>query len=57
MPTHPAAPEPISLDPSVSPTRVRREPAPLDQLPVWEGFGEPVVDPLEDPASRHSLVA
>ena len=49
MPTQPSAPEPITLEPVVSPTRVRREPAPLDQLPVWEGFGEPAVEPVEDP--------
>ncbi len=32
------APDPITLDVSMSRTRTRREPVPLEQIPVWEGF-------------------
>ena len=41
--------ESIDHETLVSPTRTRREPVHLDQLPVWEGFG-PLVDvPPADP--------
>jgi DNA helicase-2/ATP-dependent DNA helicase PcrA len=48
MPSETSAGEP-ALDPSpVSPVRTRREPAALDQLPVWEGFGPLAQEPVED---------
>jgi DNA helicase-2/ATP-dependent DNA helicase PcrA len=32
------APDPISSDESMSRSRARREPVPLEQIPVWDGF-------------------
>ena len=41
--------EPLNLEPEVTLPRTRREPPVLDQLPVWQGFGEPVLDEPMDP--------
>ncbi|MBI3748192.1 MAG: UvrD-helicase domain-containing protein, partial [Chloroflexi bacterium] len=49
MPFLPADAELDIVDSPMTPTRSRREPRVLDQLPVWEGFGEPVGDVPEDP--------
>ena len=49
MPLDQVGDEPVTLEPTMTPPRTRREPRRLDQLPVWEGFGEPLVEPVEDP--------
>ncbi len=42
-------PVPVEIDDAMTRTRVRREPNPLDQLPVWAGFEDLVADRVEDP--------
>ncbi len=48
MPSEASAGEPALDATPVSPVRTRREPPALDQLPVWEGFGPLVEEPVED---------
>ena len=49
MQVFPVDDEPLTIEPPMTTPRTRREPRALDQLPVWEGFGEPLVDAPEDP--------
>ena len=48
MPLQTIGDEPSTIEPQVTVSRTRREPPILDQLPVWQGFGEPVLDEPED---------
>ncbi|HET7701948.1 MAG TPA: ATP-dependent DNA helicase [Candidatus Limnocylindrales bacterium] len=44
------APDPSSLRDPMTRSRSRREPAPLDQIPVWDGFvADPPATPAGDP--------
>ena len=52
------APDPTSIRDTVSRSRTRREPVPLEQIPVWDGFvaDPPVVGTGDPPAGLDALL-
>jgi ATP-dependent DNA helicase UvrD/PcrA len=52
------APDPSTLGDAVSRQRTRREPVPLEQIPVWDGFGvdHPMTSAGDPPAGLDALL-
>ncbi len=52
------APDPISLGDIMTRPRTRREPVPLEQIPVWDGFAEAdqAIGPGDPPAGLDALL-